>query len=790
MSLKRIFIRQGLRYDRYQGAGARIVYPWPRKARVVLWAAGAALLIALVPLGAWWQVRRQVPDFELPRIAGLKGLVEVRLDERGVPTVMAQEFLDALRVQGYLMARERMFQMELQRRAAGGELAEIAGEAALPLDRLHRTYGFAQAAEAAAAKLPEEDRAALKALADGVNAFITSHEGRWGLEFKLMGFKPRPWTPADSLRTLLLMHEDLSTSWKSELMAGKLAKLPQATRDFLMPRVVEGDGPLWPDAKPEPRPSTEAFMAAPPPPVADSPEIRLKKKADLGELPFALPMGGGLGRRVDGIGSNAWAVAGRRTTTGKALLANDPHLGLQAPNLWFPMRIELKGRYVQGVALPGLPGIVIGHNDRIAWGFTNLGTDVQDLYVEKPTKVRRERIAVKDGVEDLLDVPEGAHGPQVAEGYSLHWSALEPGNLGAPTQHLFASDWATFNAALDHFQGPAQNAVYADRDGHVGWRATGLIPLRRAGDDGSLPRRGDDPANDWKGYLPTTQLPRVLDPASGFVVTANNRTVGTSFPVPVTAEWASPSRARRIREQLGRSRDLDRAAMELLQRDEVSLAHRELMEAWLPFLPEDMKSRFLGWDGAAAVDSILFSEATTLNRALRKALLEKLLAGTAVDPGEFAWFNSEAPLLAALRAHPETWKRAGLGDKAAFLAEVVEEARKTPAKAWGETNHVRMRHPLGRAGRILSWLFDPPQAPIGGSSRSVRVTGAAFGQSMRMVVDWSEPEGTTLVLPLGVSGHYGSDHRFDQFTDWLKGDPEGRRTRLYRSEGKHLTFRP
>ncbi|MBI3132677.1 MAG: penicillin acylase family protein [Acidobacteria bacterium] len=789
MSLKRIFIRQGLRYDKYKGAGARIVYPWPRRARVALWVSGILLLVALVPVWAWWQVRRQVPDFEVPHLAGLKGIVEVRVDSRGVPTIMAQELLDAIRVQGYLMARERMFQMELQRRAAGGELAEIAGAAALPLDRIHRTYGFAQVAEAAVAQLSREDGEALEALSEGVNAFITSHEGRWGLEFRLMGFKPRPWTPADSLRTLLLMHEDLSTSWKSELMVGRLAKLPPATRDFLMPRIVEGDGPIWPDAKPEP-PSTGSLMAAPPPAVADSPELRLKRKAALEDPPFALPLGGGLGRRADGIGSNAWAVSGRKTTTGKALLANDPHLGLQAPNLWYPMRIQLGGRYVQGVSIPGLPGIVIGHNDRIAWGFTNLGTDVQDLFLEKPTKVRRERIKVKDGEDEWLEVQEGPHGPQIAEEHSLRWTALDPANLNVPTQHLFASDWATFNAGFDRFRGPAQNVVYADRDGHVGWRATGLIPIRRAGDDGSMPRRGDDPANDWRGCLPTSLLPRVLDPASGFVVTANNRTVGSSFPNPVATEWASPSRARRIREQLERSRDLDRAAMDLLQRDEVSFSHRELMEAWRPYLPEEMKSRFLGWDGMASVEGTLFPEAVALNKALRLALVHKLLAGTSVEAAEFSWYNSEAMLLAALRAHPETWRRAGFGDKETFLREVIEEARKTPVKPWGETNQVRMRHPLGRGGALLSWLFDPPKAPLGGSTRSVRVTAPAFGQSMRMVVDWSEPDATTLVLPLGASGHLASPNRLDQFQDWLKGDPDGRRTRLFQPEGKNVTFKP
>ena len=788
MSLKRIFIRQGLRYDRFKGAGARVVYPMPRKARALLWVLGGLLLLALVPLGAWWQVRRQVPDFEAPRLAGLRGVAEVRFDGRGVADVRAQTLLDAFRIQGYLMARERLFQMELQRRAASGELAEIAGPGALPLDRIHRTYGFSQVAEAAVAKLAPGDRENLEALASGINAFIDSHEGRWGLEFRLMGFRPRKWTVADSLRTLLVMHEDLATSWKTELEAGRLAKLPQATRDFLMPRVVEQDSPMVPDAAPAPRPSVEAFFAEAAPALEARPG---RKAAELGELPFPVPLGTALGRRPDGVGSNAWAVSGRRTSTHRALLANDPHLGLQSPGIWLPMRLQVGDRFVQGVALPGLPGIVIGHNDRVAWGFTNIGTDVQDLYREKPLRFRRERILVKGAEPEVLEVGEGAHGPQVEEGYSLHWSALDPANLTIPTEHLFATDWASFNAGLDRFIGPAQNAVYADRDGHVGYRATGLVPLRRAGDDGSMPRDGGDPANDWKGYVPTAQMPRVLDPASGFIVTANNRTIGTSFPHPVAAEWASPARARRILDQLGRTGELDRAAMDLLQRDEVSLAHRELMEAWLPFLPEEVKGRFLGWDGAASADSTLFPEAVALARALREALLEKLLAGTELEPKEFHWYNSEAMLMAALRARPEAWKRAGLGDKAAFLAAVAERAMRSEGRPWGELNRLHLRHPLGRGGKVLSWIFDPPTAAIGGSNRSVRVTGAAFGQSMRMVVDWADPEATTLVVPLGVSGHLGSPHRHDQFEDWLKGDPEGRRTRLVQPpEGPTLTFRP
>jgi penicillin amidase len=760
----------------------------PARSRARRWGLGALAVLALLVGGVGWQVRRQLPDFDARQLRGLQGGVEVTFDDRGVASVRAQSLTDAFRAQGYLMARERLFQMELQRRAAGGELAEIAGPGALPLDRLHRIYGFAQVADAAVAKLSRADRENLEALAGGINAFIESHEGRWGLEFRLMGFRPRPWRVADSLRTLLLMHEDLASSWKSELQAEHLAKLPPATRAFLMPRVVDQDSPMVPDTFPVPAPSTRAFFAEARPARPATPP---QAAAALAELPFPLPLGTAMGQRPDGIGSNAWAVAGHRSATGQALLASDPHLGLQSPGIWLPMRLEVGGRTVQGVALPGLPGIIIGHNDHIAWGFTNVGTDVQDLYREPALRHRQERIAVKGAAASVLEVAEGAHGPQVVDGYSLKWSALEPANVAMPTEHLFATDWASFNAGMDRFLGPAQNVVYADRGGHVGYRATGLIPIRRPGDDGSAPRDGTDPANDWKGYVPMAQMPRTFDPPSGFIATANNRTIGTSFPVPVTAEWASPARVRRILEQLNATHPLDRSAMERLQRDEVSLAHRELMEAWRPYLPAELQARFLNWDGAAALESTLFPEAVALNKALREALLEKLLAGMGVAPETFHWYNSEAMLLAALRAGPAAWRRAGLGDKGALLRAVLQRVAAEPRQPWGETNRLRLRHPLGRGGALLSWLFDPPQASVGGSSRSVRVTGAAFGQSMRMVVDWNDPDATTLVLPLGVSGHLGSPHRHDQFEDWLKGDPAGLRTRLRKPPtGPALTFTP
>lgn len=442
---------------------------------------GLALLVLVAGAGLSFLIRRQLPGARTPVIAGLGASVSVALDGRAVPTLHAQSLEDAYRVQGYLVARERLFQMEVMRRTADGRLAELFGEAALPLDRLHRTYGFRQVAEQALALGTGPGRRSLEAYAAGVNAFITQHPGRWGLEFQLLVPDARP--------------------------------LPPDTEAFLREGIAS--------ARKVEEPRLGAWLAA------------------AATLPVPAP--------ESQLASNNWVVAGSRTRSGKPLLANDPHLGLSCPGIWFPLRLAWTSRFAQGVALPGLPGIVIGHNDRIAWGFTNLGTDLQDLFREPALERRQEWIPVKGRRPVEFLVASGKHGPQVVPGLSLHWPALDPRRLGMPAMDLLeAGDWATFNAAIDVHPGPPQNVVYADVDGHIGWRASGLIPIRRPGDDGSRIHDGTDPDQDWRGFVPPAAMSRLLDPAQGFLATANNRTIGTAFPQPVATAWASMSRAGRI----------------------------------------------------------------------------------------------------------------------------------------------------------------------------------------------------------------------------------------------------
>ena len=750
---------------------------------LVATAAGAALSLA-------WLVRRNLPPAEGARLPGLSSEVRVAFDDRGVATVTAASVADALRVQGYLTARERAFQLELSRRAASGALAELFGKAALPLDRERRVYGFARVAEAAVPLLPEDERRDLEALADGINAYFRDSGGRCGLEFGLLRVAPRPFRPADSLLVLLLMWEELTSTWEKERDAAALASVPPSLRAFLLPRATRDDVVLVPDAArllPPGLPVVEPGNAGPAAPAAD----------DADDAVVA--------------GSNGWAVSGALTASGKPLLANDPHLGHSIPGIWLPMRFAIGSRLVEGATIPGLPGVVLGRNDSVAWAFTNLMADEQDLYREtregdrvrrgdlwEPVTRRQETVRLRGGGAERFWVEETSIGPVVAPGLALKWTALDPANLRLPTaQVMLAASPEELASALGRFAGPPQNVVWASRDGRVGWRAAGLLPIRRPGSDGSLPYDGSDPEDRWRGFVPDEEMPRLVDPPEGFVVTANQRTIGTSFPVPVASDWASPTRARRILALLREARDagrkLDRAAMEAIQLDAVSAPLAELAGAFRPHLPADLAAAFAGWDGRAAKESPLFLVARSLRRTLRReALAAWKVVSWRRNLDEEIWND-------LLAADDAAFRRAGLGEKRELLARVAKATLAELAEAqgsdwrswrWGKANALAVRHPIGRVPG-LSWLFDPPAPPQDGAPQVVRASGRGSGPSMRFVLDWGAPEEATLVVPFGVSGHVGSPHRLDQLRAWLDGDPGGGATRLARpAAGAPLVFRP
>ncbi len=737
-----------------------------------------ALLLGLV---LFVLVRRNLPVREGGRIAGLGAGVAVDVDDRGVATIRAESFEDAFRAQGWLTARERAFQLELLRRNASGRLAELFGSSALPLDRRHRLYGFARVAEAAVPLLPPRQKADLEALASGINAYFGERRGRLGLELALLRVEPEPWRPEDSVAVLLLMYEQLTDGWEAERDAEKVLSLPASVRSFLLPRATGDEVLLVPDAAPLALP---ALPELPGPAAPELPKAASLRGGD--ELPVA--------------GSNAFAVAGALTASGKPILAGDPHLGHEMPGVWLPMRFVVAGRTAEGVTLPGLPGLTIGRTDRIAWSFTNLEADVQDLYRERiekgrarrgdgfePVSERRETIRVRGGAAETLVVRSTSRGPLVEGDLAVRWTALDPANLRLPNGDLLrARDEGEVVAAFDGFTGPPQNVVWASASGSIGWRPAGLLPVRREGTDGSVPCDGSDPANDWRGFVPMSDLPRVVDPPEGFVVSANQRAIGTSFPHVLSADWAHPGRARRIRDLLLDAKaggtKLTRRDAEAIQLDARSETMRRTAAAFGPFLPNDLARLLDGWDGTADAATSRYLVA----RSLRRAARERALAAWRVPA--FRWHLEGDNWNALLEADDAAFRAAGLGEKAAFLKGAADEAVAALAKrhgsdrakwSWGEANRLSVRHPLGRVPG-LSWLFDPPRPVQSGAPGTPRAASPSFGQSLRWIVDWGMPEAATLVVPFGVSGHVGSPHRLDQLTPWSAGDPEGGATRLSR----------
>jgi penicillin amidase len=391
-----------------------------------------------------------------------------------------------------------------------------------------------------------------------------------------------------------------------------------------------------------------------------------------------------------------------------------------------------------------------------------------------------------------------SHGPLVTRDLALTWTALDPRNLRLPVvEIMLATTPADFDRDLDGFLGPAQNVVWASAGGDIGWRATGQIPLRRPGTDGSVPYDGSDPENDWRGFLPQAAMPRVVNPSSGYLVTANQRVIGTSFPVPVSTHFWSSVRARRIRDLIEAAkregRKLDRSAMESIQLDVVSEPMRKLAAAFAPYLPPDLAKLFAGWDGRADAGKPHF----LIARTLRDRLSDRTLRVWKVR-GDKIRLAEERVLDVAL-ADRTAWRRAGLGDKATAMRLVVEETlREIAGKqgldrgawTWGASNRLSARHPLGFVPG-LSRIFDGPRVPMPGASGVPRVHTPVFAQSMRFVLDWGDPDAATLVVPFGVSGHVGSKHRLDQFRYWTDGDPSGAATRLaLPAVGKSLVFNP
>lgn len=740
-------------------------------------------------------------------LSGLEDTVTVTSDRLGIPTIRAASRQDALRALGLITARDRMFQMDLLRRSSGGRLAEILGRGLLEADTRQRQFGVPQAATAILARLPESQRAALDAYAEGVNAYLRSPEAL-PVEFQKLGYRPEPWRPEDSVLVVLGMFNALSESEDIERTQTVLTQsLPKGVMPFLLDSV-----------DPYTRSLLGAQAAAPPPLPAEAlralvaqgrkerkerppgPPSRRVLSEDAGEAP---------------IGSNGWAVAGKRTRDGRAILANDMHLQLGVPNIWYRAELRYGEREVAGVVLPGVPVVIVGTNRHVAWGLTSLLGDVMDLVrletlPERPGEYRtpsgwsrfdvaQETIEVRGEPDASVTVRSTIWGPVAARPLlgapvAIRWTALDPEGVDIgllEMDRVRSVDDAV--AVMSAAGGPGCNVLLADRDGRVAWTVTGRMPRRR-GFDGSVSVSWADGRAGWDGYLAPATLPRVVDPPSGFIVNANHRMpLGEGAPV-LGHDYVNGYRAYRITERLREARQVAEADLFQLQLDTRAeffgfyrdLALRALTGEAVSKRPALAEARraVAAWDGRADVSSVGLPLLVRFRRVLADDVFAAWLGpNRAAEPDlELALPDIDTPLQRVLDTHARSadLAPAPAGGWDAFVLAALEKAttavkqenggRPLDQLEWGAVSRVRIAHPLG-ASPELAALLNMPDEPLPGCGFCVRLAVHAVAASERLVVSPGHEQDGILHMPAGQSGDPRSPHYRDQQRAWVDGRP-------------------
>ena len=743
----------------------------------------AAVVLLLLAAGAssWWWARGSLPalDGQLA-LPGLHAPVEVLIDGYGVPAAYARDAEDAWFAAGALHARDRLWQMELYRRVTLGRLSEVMGEATLPIDRRFLTLGLRQAATDEWTRATPAVRSALVRYAAGVNAVASALTGRRRpLEMQLLGITPAPWTPEDSLAVGRLLAWRLAENHQAELVRGALAaKFGEAAARELAGRYPAGS----PAILGEPSASAGSVGSATSAASWGSP-LRVSSgsatPSSRGEMP-AWPEGlEWLRPGVKRGNSNNWVVAGRKTKSGRAILANDPHLPIEFPSVWYELHLVAAGLDVTGVTIPGVPFVVLGHNARVAWGITNTGADVQDLFLERidvgkkrvfstgqwlPVDVRPADIPVRGRSQPYrFEVWKTRNGPIFADtgldwdappswlspdgrpsdehgAYAIRWDA--GGDLAVSFEALNqATDWTSFTAAIDAFALPSSNVVYADVDGNIGYAMSGRLPVRVSG-DGGMPVDGGSGAGAWSGTVPAASLPRAINPPAGFISSANNE-IDRSFPGLITRDWAAPFRATRLRDRLSQPGRVDLDAMLALQNDRRSLAADAILEGVEGAMTMARGRR----DDATAVavlnllakwDRVVDARpVVSLYEAFEDALWRRTFVDEMDEPlfrGFYEWAGAErfAGLHMVVGDRQSRWfddittvDRRETRDQIFLLAARDAEERlqneygSDQRRAWDQLHAARFEHPLGGVAWPLAWFFNRGPVPIAGDGTTV-----------------------------------------------------------------------
>ena len=778
--------------------------------RILLWLLTVLVLVAAIVVAyAYFVARAALPqlDGSLP-VNGLSASAKVTRDSHGVPAIEAATPADLFLAQGYVTAQDRLWQMDVMRRFAAGELSEILGEDTLKIDREQRILGLRAAARKSLQMASPRDRSYFDAYARGVNAFIESHGSSLPIEFRILKYRPKPWQAEDSIVIANQMVKDLNYYTFGDALAREkiLAKLgPELTSDLYVNR-------SWHDRPPtvtreDLNEQQNQGDSDDEDDEDDGPDNSVTQHRSTTEEIWAQ-------RTPEAVnGSNDWVVSGAHTVTGKPLLSNDMHLGHQMPNLWYEAHLKSGNLDVAGVTLPGMPYVIVGHNQRIAWGFTNVGPTVADAFIEdfnphgayqtphgwQQPEHRAEVIHVKGKPDVNLDVKITRHGPIITDilpgetrQVALRWTLYD--GLHMPFFDVDAAqNWEEFRKAFAQLDAPGQNVVYADVDGNIGYQTTGHVPIRAAG-DGSLPVSGADDSHEWTGYVPFDKLPEIYNPPSGVIATANGRITPDGFPYSISSTWEAPWRTERIYHVLESGRKFASSDMLALQNDIHSENDLFAAERFVYAIDHASKPSararqaadlMRNWDGRMLASSAAPTIAVRSAQELTRLLLEPLLGPAPEDPKQqertlnwktYHWQMRTVWLQNILLHQPKRWlpeKYPNYDDLILAAVEAAVSEAKAPkdlaAWHWGNFNAVDIEHPvLGKIPWVRRWAA-PGMKEQSGSGYTVKAVTPLHGPSERFTANLAELDQSTLNTVTGQGGNFLSPYYLDQWKAWYEG---------------------